>query len=133
MMYKIEYSIYKFEGKLLDLETYTNLKETFKKNSYLDFPPPKTYYEEHEGESLFFLVPLCICILISFILVDDSWTVVVFMISFMFLFVSIISQFSQFISFQKAKSKKKSFFTKLKIDIIKSNDYSEFIKLQNQK
>lgn len=133
MIYKIEYSIYKFEGKLLDLETYLNLKETFKKNSYLDFPPPKTYYEEHKDESLFFIVPLCLCILSSFIVVDGSWTVLVFMISFIFLLVSIISQFSQFISFQKARSKKKSFFTKLKTDIVKSDDYAEFIKLQNLK
>ncbi|MFH6772809.1 hypothetical protein [Gaetbulibacter aestuarii] len=132
MIYKVPYTKYSFNGGLIDEKTYLDLKSSFEKNSYLSFPEPKTYYEEHKGESL--AVIISAILLVVFVPFTDSLDGTPFFIiiplSFIALLFSTIFQFSQFLSFQKARKEQKRYLIKLRKDIIQSTGYSDFVKLQ---
>lgn len=135
MIYRIPYQIYEFNGKLINLKTYQELKLAFESNSYLEFPEPKTYYEEHTGESNIVLICLGICIiLIPFKeSIDGTFLMLVLALSFIGLLFSVIFQFSQFFSFQKARKKQMEFFKNLKQDILNSADYEQLVLMQRKR
>jgi hypothetical protein len=135
MIYQISYEIYRFEGKLIDRKTYQNLKDAFSANPFLNFPEPKSYYQEHKSESLFILICFGVClVLIPFgEIIDGTILMLVFGAAFFGLFISGISQFGQYNSYQKAKKRQIKFFKELKDDIIQSESYEELIILQRPK
>lgn len=135
MIYRIPYEVYKFNGKLIDRETYVNLKKAFDSNPYLDFPEPKSYFEEHKGESTAFLICLgLVVILLPFgEAIEGTFLMLIFALAFIALFFLSIFQFTQFRTFQKARKEQKKFFKKLKEDIIKSSNYEELVSFQRRK
>lgn len=132
MLYKIPYSIYSFEGKLIDEKTYQDLKTIQTSSGKLEFPEPKTYYEEHKGESLLTIISFSVFILSLPLLdaIDGTPFMIIFMLSFMFFIIMVVVSFSQFISFQKSRIQQKRFFKKVKRDIFESENYKDFTKLQ---
>ena len=135
MIYRIPYEVYEFNGKLIDRKTYENLKKAFDSNPYLDFPEPKSYYEEHKGEANMVLIALGICLVLTPFgdSIDGTFLMLVLAISFIGLVFGVIFQFTQFRTFQKARSEQKKFFKKLKGDILKSSNYEELVSLQKRK
>ena len=132
MIYKVPYTKYSFNGGLIDKKTYSDLKSSFEKNSYLSFPEPKTYYEEHKGESL--AVIISAILLVVFVPFTDSLDgtplFLIIPLSFIILLFSVIFQFSQFFSFQKARKEQIKYLKKLRSDIMRSRDYNDFKLLQ---
>ncbi|MBU2947026.1 hypothetical protein [Zobellia uliginosa] len=135
MIYQIPYQVYEFNGKLIDRQTYENLKSAFDANPYLDFPEPKSYFQEHRSESMMVLVPFMIClVLVPFgEMIDGTFLMLVLAISFIFLLFGVIFQISQFRSFQKARRKQRKFFNNLKQDIIASENYQDLVSLQRKR
>lgn len=135
MIYQIPYQIYRFQGKLIDQKTYDDLKTAFELNPYLEFPEPKTYFQEHKSESMMVLIPLLICLVLFPFGEQIDRTVLMFIlaIAFIFFVFAVIFQFSQFGSFQKARKGQKLFFDNLKNDILESDNYQELVTLQNKR
>lgn len=135
MIYKIPYTTYSFNDRLIEPEIYQNLKESYDKNGFLEFPEPKTYFEEHNGESLLTIISFSVFILSLPFLDSIEGTIffLVFMISFILFIFSIIFQFSQFFTFQKSRKKQIQYLKKLKNDIIRARDYHDFVQLQKIK
>jgi len=135
MIYRIPYEVYRFDGKLIDRKTYDNLKSAFTANPYLNFPEPKSYYEEHKGEATFVLITLGICLILTPFgeSIDGTFLMLVLALSFIGLVFGVIFQFTQFQTFQKAKKRQAKFFNDLKDDIIQSATYEELISLQRPK
>ena len=82
---------------------------------------------------------MIVCFLVCLILfpfgesIDGTFLMLVLGLSMFGLFLGSIFQFRQYISFQKAKTKQRKFFSELKRDIINSNSYEELITLQASK
>lgn len=132
MIYKIPYTIYEFNGKILDYENYYLLKNSFTDNPNLEFPPAKTYYDEHKGEAQTTIISFLICLVLTPFgdSIDGTFLMLLLALSFITFFFSIIFQFSQYYSFQKTKKKKELFFNKLKQDLMQSKNYEEFVQKQ---
>ena len=135
MIYRIPYEVYSFNGKLIDRKTYDNLKNAFTENPYLNFPEPKSYYEEHRGEANIVLITLGICLILTPFgeSIDGTFLMLVLALSFIGLVFGVIFQFTQFRTFQKARKRQEKFFKDLKEDIIQSSTYEELISLQRPK
>lgn len=135
MIYRIPYQVYEFNGKLIDRKTYQELKSAFDSNPYLEFPEPKSYYEEHKGEANIVLICLGLCIvLVPFgESIDGTFLMLVLALSFIGLLFGVIFQFSQFFSFQKARKKQKVFFQNLKQDILESDSYEQLVEIQRKR
>lgn len=129
MIYQIPYTVYQFEGKLIDEHTYNDLKKAFTTNPYLEFPPPKSYYEEHMGEARLTIITFAICLILAPFgeAIEGTIFMLLLAMSFIGFFFSVIFQFSQYTSFQKVRTQKINFFKKLKSDIIENADYRSFV------
>lgn len=132
MIYKIPYTIYEFNGKILDNENYYLLKKSFTDNPYLEFPPTKTYYDEHKWEAKITIASFLICLILTPFgdSIEGTFLMLLLALSFITFLFSIIFQFSQYNSFQRTKRKKDKFFNNLKKDLIQSRNYEEFVQKQ---
>lgn len=135
MIYQIPYNISEFNGKLIDRQTFLDLKQAFKLNPYLDFPAPKSYLQEYKNEAFTIIIPFLICVFLMPFgdVVEGTFVMIILAISFITLSISAISQSSQFFSFQKARKKQKTFFVNLKRDIVASENYLTFVNFQNKR
>lgn len=131
-MATIQYTTYRFNRPpLISSDDYETLKEILTERPEYNINPPSSFVETFKGELIFLGIGAVGLIIASLDLAE--WLNWVGGIPAFFAFGSLFSFVPSMLSYLGFISDKSSYYGKLKRDIIKSNNYTEFTNLRNKR
>lgn len=131
-MATIQYTTYRFNTPPTLIESdYETLKQLLSENSHHNINPPSSFVETFKGQLIFLGIGALGLLIASLDLAEWlNWVGgIPAFIAFFSLFSFVPSMFS-YLGFLSSKS---SYYSRLKNDIIKSNNYKEFIDLRKRR
>lgn len=131
-MATIQYTTYRFnKPPLISSDDYETLKEILTERPDYNINPPSSFVETFKGELIFLGIGAIGLLIVSLDLAE--WLNWVGGIPAFFAFFSLFSFVPSMLSYLGFVADKSSYYGKLKGDIIKSNNYTEFINLRNKR
>lgn len=131
-MATIQYTTYRFNRpSLISSDDYETLKEILTERPEYNINPPSSFVETFKGELLFLGIGAVGFLIASLDLAE--WLNWVGGIPAFFAFFSLFSFVPSMLSYLGFISDKSSYYSELKRDIIKSNNYNEFTNLRTKR